>query len=118
MRSREEHNLQVACVKWFRLQYPKLSLALFSVPNGGSRNKKEAVSLKAEGVTAGVSDLILAIPNKQNAGVFIEMKKPSGVVSTEQTDFLNLMQSLGYKTEIVRTFDKFVEVVATQLKNR
>lgn len=27
----EEHQIQVACVRWFRLQYSKLSLNLFAV---------------------------------------------------------------------------------------
>lgn len=53
-----EHNLQTACVRWFRYQYPKD--IILAVPNGGSRdNKKEAARLKAEGVLAGVSDLII-----------------------------------------------------------
>lgn len=115
---KEEHNLQVACVTWFRLQYPKLRKALFSVPNGGTRHKREAVTLKEEGVTAGVSDLILAVPNRENAGVFIEMKTPSGTVSKEQKEFLALMKSLGYRVEVVRSFDRFVEVVNSQMRDR
>ena len=115
---RDESNLQIACVTWYRLQYPKLRKALFSVPNGGTRNKREAVTLKKEGVTAGVSDLILAVPNKENAGLFIEMKTPSGTVSKDQKEFLALMKSLGYRTEVVRSFNKFVEVVVTQFKDR
>lgn len=118
MRNKEEHNLQVACVTWFRLQYPKLRKALFSVPNGGTRHKREAVTLKEEGLTAGVSDLILAIPNRENAGVFIEMKTQTGTVSDEQKEFLTLMRSLGYRTEVVRSFDQFVKVVVEQFRDR
>lgn len=117
-RGKEESNLQISCVTWFRLQYPRLRKALFSVPNGGTRHKREAVTLKKEGVTAGVSDLILAIPNRENAGVFIEMKTPSGTVSKEQKEFLALMKSLGYRTEVVRSFDRFVAVVVEQFKDR
>jgi hypothetical protein len=58
-RSEPEHNLQVDCVQWFSLQYPSLRGRLFAVPNGGHRSKTEAARLKAEGVVAGVSDLIL-----------------------------------------------------------
>ena len=116
--SREESNLQISCIVWFRLQYPKLSKALFSVPNGGTRNKAEAKVLKAEGATAGVSDLILAIPNKENSGVFIEMKAKKGTLSKDQKEFLALMKSLGYGVEVVRTFDKFVEIVNNQMRGR
>ena len=57
-----EDDLQVQCVRWFYLQYPKLDL--FHIPNGGSRNRKiskkgvvyspEATRFKAMGVRAGV----------------------------------------------------------------
>lgn len=43
----EEHRLQVACVRWFRLQYPALSHALFAVPNGGRRDAMTGAKLKA-----------------------------------------------------------------------
>ena len=55
----EEHRIQCSCVKWFNLKYPKLKGRLFAVPNGGRRDTVTGGKLKAEGVTAGVSDLIL-----------------------------------------------------------
>lgn len=55
----EEHRIQCSCVKWFNLKYPKLKGRLFAVPNGGRRDTVTGDKLKAEGVTAGVSDLIL-----------------------------------------------------------
>ena len=64
----EESRLQESCVTWFRLQYPKLALLLFAVPNGGKRTHRtivragrvityspEAKQMKKEGVTAGVA---------------------------------------------------------------
>lgn len=54
-----ESNLQRQCVTWFRLQYPADALMLFAVPNGGGRSVVEASIMKAEGVTAGVADLLL-----------------------------------------------------------
>lgn len=42
MRHRE-HELQVASVRWFRLQYPEYAPLLFAVPNGGARDKREGV---------------------------------------------------------------------------
>lgn len=41
-----EHDLQVACVEWFRYQYPRLTMRLFAVPNGGYRDRKTACKLK------------------------------------------------------------------------
>ena len=73
-RSEPKHNLQVDCVQWFSLQYPSLRGRLFAVPNGGHRSKTEAARLKAEGVVAGVSDLILLKSNHQYGALLIEMK--------------------------------------------
>lgn len=53
-----EHDIRCSCIKWFRAQYPQLSKLLFAVPNGGFRNKATAGKMKAEGVVAGVSDIL------------------------------------------------------------
>lgn len=47
---------------------------LFAIPNGGSRDIREAVRLKRQGVKAGVSDMFLPIPNSMYHGLFIELK--------------------------------------------
>lgn len=116
-RSKDESEMQKRCVSWFRETYPKFSKALFSVPNGGTRHKIEAISLKAEGMTAGVSDLILAIPRKHTHGVFIELKTEKGKLSEEQKEFLDLMRSLCYTAVVVRSFEDFKEVVKRQMKD-
>lgn len=60
-------------------------LISFAVPNGGSRNRLEAINMKHEGVTAGISDYVVILPHKI---LFIEMKRQrkklkSGKLSTE-----------------------------------
>lgn len=45
---KQESQLQIACVKWFNLQYRELQGLLFSVPNGGNRNIIEAKRFKVE----------------------------------------------------------------------
>ena len=84
--SEEEHDLQCACVEWFRWQYPHLRLNLFAVPNGGARSKRTAGKLKAEGVVAGVSDLILLVRRGGYGGLLIEMKREKGRQSESQKD--------------------------------
>ena len=61
-----EHRLQCTCVRWFGYQYPELSALLFAVPNGGRRDPVTGARLKAEGVVAGVSDLILFLPSDKH----------------------------------------------------
>lgn len=70
---------------------------VFSVPNGGSRNLREAVHLKAQGVMAGVSDLILLLPNKKV--YFIELKNPNGKgrQSPYQREFEDNVRAMGHE---------------------
>jgi len=112
-----EHNLQVGCVRWFRLQYPKLAPLLFAIPNGGWRNPTVAAKLKAEGVMPGVPDLFLAYPHGQFHGLWIEMKNgKAGRVSDNQAEMHELLRDQFYRVEVVRTAEQFVQVVQDYLR--
>lgn len=100
-----EHNLQTACVRWFRYQYPKY--LCFAVPNGGNRNTLEASRLKAEGVLAGVSDLIIVSEKKV---LFIEMKTAKGRQNENQKTFQQKLEKLGYLYFICRSFEEFEKI--------
>lgn len=108
MRHRES-DLQIACVTWFRLQFPSLALLLFAVPNGGARDAREGARLKREGVTAGVADLILLHPNASYHALCIEMKttdKDSRQRPTQKA-WQQAAESVGNKYVVVRSFDDF-----------
>lgn len=69
---------------------------VFAVPNGGQRNLREAARLKAQGVLAGVSDLILLMPNGK---VYcIELKNPNGKgrQSPSQREFEETVRAFGH----------------------
>ena len=68
-----EESIQVACVKWFRLQYP--NLVIFAVPNGGSRNLYEAKNMKESGTLAGVADLVMKYGCLLNMSALRQLKK-------------------------------------------
>ncbi|MCM1379546.1 MAG: VRR-NUC domain-containing protein [Prevotella sp.] len=102
-----ESDIQKNCVKWFRLQYPKLATLLFAVPNGGARNKTEAGIMKGEGVTAGVSDLIFLFPNSKYHALCIEMKTPKGTQQDSQKQWQQKVEAAGYKYIICRSFEEF-----------
>lgn len=107
----EESNLQIACVRWFRLQYPSLAPLLFSVPNGGRRDRVTGAILKAEGAVAGVADLLLLVPNIHRHGLCIEMKTPKGRQSPEQKAWQKAVESFGYKYAVVRYFEEFRDLI-------
>ena len=105
MRSEQEHKIQVACVTWFRYQFPRL--VCFAVPNGSKRPKKTvqtktgaiatyspaAVKLKEEGALAGV-----------------EMKTPKGTQQDTQKEFQRNVQRLGHEYHICRSLEDFMQV--------
>ena len=102
-----EHKLQSACVRWFRLQYPKMKHNLFSVPNGGKRDAATGAKLKEEGALAGVADLIFLKSNRFYGALLIEMKIDEGKQSQHQKEWQQKITNDGYKYVIVRSLDEF-----------
>ena len=102
-----EHHLQVACVTWFRCTHPSLAHNLFAVPNGGRRNAVTGAKLKAEGVLAGVSDLILLVANSRHGALLIEIKTDKGRQSDKQKEWQKAMENSGYKYVVCRNLEEF-----------
>ena len=115
MRHDQEHRLQCACVRWFSLQYPQLQGLLFAVPNGGARDQVTGARLKAEGVVAGVADLILLHSNDTYCALAIEMKTPKGRQSPSQKDWQLRFEGNGGKYVICRTLEEFINTIKDYL---
>lgn len=73
---------------------------IFSVPNGGKRDAREAKSLKNTGLLKGVSDLVFQTDKET---IYIEVKTDTGVQSSEQKDFQKRIENLGLKYLLVRS---------------
>lgn len=112
-----ESNIQIACVKWFRLRYPHLARLLFAVPNGGARNRVTGAIMKAEGVVAGVSDLILLYPSGDYHGLCIEMKTRTGQQSQSQKTWEAEVICHDYRYAVVRSFEEFQKVINEYLES-
>lgn len=109
-----ESTLQQICVRWARYQYPILRTLLFAVPNGYKTSATQARIAKAEGLVAGVADLILARPSDdgQYAVLFIEMKTSKGRQSDYQKAFQSAVEEQGiYAYRVVRSFDEFQHLI-------
>ena len=105
-----EHDIQVNCVNYYRLRYPKG--LIFAIPNGGQRNIIVAKKLKAEGALSGVPDLCVPIAKKGFHGLYIEIKNGNaGRLSENQKTTISKLQSEGYKCEVCRSFEEFRNVV-------
>lgn len=83
----------VACLRrhWNSWDIKPLVVA---IPNGGSRGKLEGMSLKVEGVTAGIPDLFIVHHNGKIT--WIEMKDTSGKVSDVQKLIHSQLEALGH----------------------
>lgn len=82
---------------------------IFSVPNGGTRNKLEAMTLKATGLLPGVSDLICILPTGKI--LFVELKTEKGIQSDAQKEFEQRITALGFNYHLIRSKKEFVELV-------
>lgn len=104
-----EDALQAKIVVWFKNNYQMQGKGLiFSVPNGGTRNVVEAKKLKATGLTAGVSDLIVVLPSKV---LFIELKTEKGIQSESQKKFEKKICELNHQYIVVRSLSEFQSVL-------
>lgn len=102
-----ESSIQRQCVAWFRLQYPRYALLLVANANGGKRSPIEAAIMKGEGVTAGVADLTLYLPNSEYHGLLVEMKTDKGRQSPAQKIWQREVEKAGYKYVVCRSLDEF-----------
>lgn len=110
-----EHQLQVSCIKWFRLKYR--GHLIYSIPNGGKRNIIIAAKLKSEGVVSGIPDLHIPIANRFYHGLYIEMKVKPNTPTDNQETIMNQLRVNGYKCEVCYSLDEFISVVTNYLKD-
>jgi hypothetical protein len=105
----QEHQLQVSCIKWFRLQYR--GRLIYAIPNGSKRNIVTATKLKAEGVTKGIPDIHIPIANRFYHGLYIEMKIKPNSPTTSQKEMMNQLHTNGYKCSVCYSLEDFMSVV-------
>lgn len=128
--AQKESQIQSNFVKSFRLIYPKLSLLLFAVPNGSSRNKLEAFRLKREGVVRGVADMLFLFPNRNYHGLCLEFKKREeylgvngkictrrGYQSAEQQEWQKAVEEQGYKYAVVYSVAEGLDIVRDYVRD-
>jgi len=122
-----EHELQRACIKWFRLQYKEYAMNLFAIPNGAKRDARSGKWYKDEGMTAGVSDAILLVPSPEKDkegniigmgtnGVCIEFKTDKGKQTDAQKEFQIAVLNRGYAYWIIRDFDTFRKAIENYME--
>lgn len=113
----DEHKMQCACVKWFRLEYPKLKDILFAIPNAARRSARNGAYMKDEGMLAGVADLILLKSNRFYGALCIEMKRPEGHQRPSQKAWQKAAEANGAKYVVCKSLEEFMKVVTDYLND-
>ena len=93
-----------------------LGVLWFHPPNGGSRNAREAVNLKKQGVKPGVPDICIMEAKGKYNGLFIELKNEKGRLTNYQKEWLKRLNDNGYLAVCTNSLDEFIEIVTNYLK--
>lgn len=113
----QEHNIQAAAVRAFRLIFAEYAYMLVNIPNGAKRTRYEAAIAKSEGMTAGAPDLVLLVPRNGYGHLGIEFKTTSKSSKQRVSQVLWQQESerCGNKYVVVRSVDEFFEEVSAYL---
>jgi hypothetical protein len=112
-----EHQIQAAMVEWSTKVFVDHPLRgkcllrpyLIKITNEGKRSWTQGKKMKAEGLTKGVSDLLIAFPCRGFHGLWYEVKAPGKIPSDEQLEFLAGMQKVGYAADWGDSVDKGIQ---------
>lgn len=91
--------------------HPIIKHYIYHIPNGGYRNKLEAIKFEREGVRSGVSDYHLPYPAHGYNGLWIEMKRKKKNISNitdNQKEWLRKMRDLGFAIGIAYGADEAI----------
>jgi hypothetical protein len=101
-----EHQLQVALVN--ELTYKlRPEIVRFAIPNGGLRNPRVAMQMKAEGLLPGMPDLGFAMEEGRNN--WIELKTDKGQLSDYQWGIRRRLEALGHRWALARSVDEALD---------
>ena len=118
MNNPTEAQEQTAVFQWAEMMAkgrPELRL-LHHIPNGGSRNAREAHNLRLQGVKPGVPDICLPVARKGYHGLYIEMKRrQGGRLSDEQAAMLEALRKQGYCAWVCKGANDAIELITEYL---
>jgi hypothetical protein len=98
-----ESQIQIQIVKEIR----RRGILPIHCPNEGYRTPSEAARLRAMGVSAGVPDLLLmTVPP-----IAMEIKTPRGKLTDRQVQWLEALESKGWRCFVVRSLEDAIRVL-------
>ena len=110
---------QTALMRELELRYPAVFELMYHVPNGGHSIKAVAGKLKAQGVKAGISDLVLTMARGGFFGLYIEFKATppnDAAISPSQHERIRKLNEQGYLAVVCRGHFDTVEQIRAYLR--
>lgn len=114
-----EKEIQREVFKWVILsykEYPQLRM-MFSTQNGLKSNGFSVNQAKLTGLKNGVPDIILPVPNVHYHSLWIELKKIDGKVTSEQKEYISLLNQYGNYATACWGYDQTIDTITKYLNN-
>lgn len=115
----DESGNQEALFQWAELNavhMPELEF-MHHVPNGGKRDRMTAISLKRQGVKAGVPDIALPAPRADYHGLYIELKAGKNKATENQRRWLKYLADHNYYAAVCYGWRAAADLITTYLED-
>ena len=112
--AREQARLVAALRRAWHLLPDEWRPIIAHVPNGGSRDAREAANLKVQGVLAGFPDLIIML--RMGETILIEMKARKGGLSLSQLALHPNLTALGHEPIVAFSAEEALAALRGRLR--
>lgn len=109
-----ESKIQQDAIMHIWNKFPETRLCLFHIPNGMFSNAREGAKFKAQGVIAGVPDLVFVWAGKTH---YIEVKTANGRLSPGQIELHKKWAEQGVQVNVMRTSKEIIDFIADRLRS-
>ena len=108
LKSPLESHEQKAFIQWLLVN----KIPHYAIPNGGTRNVREAANMKRQGVSPGIPDICIPYPVSPYHGAYLELKRKDGKpssITTAQINWIDYLNRVGYKAVIAFGADPAIQ---------
>lgn len=110
MSQSDEHRIQAQLLKI--LDYTlRPEIEVYAIVNEAKRSFRTSARVKAQGLKAGITDLVFLFPAAEGYVGWLEMKTPTGSLLTAQHGFKAICGRLGHRWAMARSVEEALAVL-------
>ena len=117
-----ESQIQCRIMDWWRVMHRQFGVAeerlLMAFPLAGARTPRNGARMKREGLRAGTPDMFLSVSRGSRHGLWIELKKETGVASPEQKAALIALRAQGYEAYLCIGYGQAIAALTDYLTTK